>query len=86
MRIFLSLLLQILRKMRPMSEEQTISSESEHEEESKKDKAKVEETIKNEKYQYFDLAVEIFRYYVFKEESQYIQEFLPVPTIEPPSA
>jgi len=28
---------------------------------------------KQEKYQYFDLALEIFRYFVFKEESQFIQ-------------
>lgn len=32
------------------------------------------------------MAVEIFRYFIFKQESQYIQEYRPVPTIEPPSA
>jgi hypothetical protein len=72
-----------------MTEEDTISSDSEGgEEESKNDHAKMAPPAhdKQEKYQYFDLALEIFRYFVFKEESQFIQQFLPVPTIEPPSA
>jgi hypothetical protein len=36
LRVFTSLLLQIIRKMRPMTEEQTISSDSEEEEEESK--------------------------------------------------
>jgi hypothetical protein len=34
--------------------------------------------------QYFDLVVELFRYYAFKEDSTFVSQFRPVPTIEPP--
>jgi hypothetical protein len=36
-----------------------------------------------ENYQYFDCAVELFRFFIFKEESNFISQFRPVPTIEP---
>jgi hypothetical protein len=33
----------------------------------------------------FDLTMELFRYYLFKEESPYVASLRPVPTIEPPT-
>jgi hypothetical protein len=33
----------------------------------------------------FNLAIELMKYYLFKEESNYVMSFRPVPTIEPPT-
>ena len=86
LRIFTSLLLQVLRKMKPCSDlvqqTKTISSEDEDEafqlQEEGGNLKEGRETPRKpqngsfEHYQHFDCAVELFRFLIFKEETNFI--------------